>query len=71
MVERYAHDGPALDLPESELLPLFREAIKERVFSEEFLAGLRVNCSTRSGHPDVCARSTRIEEPVDRCSMAR
>jgi hypothetical protein len=30
-----------LDLPESELLPLFREAIKERVFSEEFLADLR------------------------------
>ncbi len=30
-----------LDLPESELLPLMREAIKENVFSEEFLLSLR------------------------------
>lgn len=30
-----------LDLPESELLPLMKDAIKRGVFSPEFLAGLR------------------------------
>lgn len=30
-----------LDLPEDELLPLFRNAIEENVFSTEFLIGLR------------------------------
>lgn len=30
-----------LDLPESELLPLMKDAIKNGVFSPEFIAGLR------------------------------
>lgn len=41
-----------LDIPEDELLPLFRQAISKGVFSETFLDGLRVTlCSSAAGQP--------------------
>lgn len=55
----------SLDVTETEFLDLFREAIRQEVFSKELLYGLRLALGNKKSNKIIHDETWRIEEEMD------